>query len=84
MEDWTTNRRAVGKAEKDFCVQQIAMVLPRVEVKKVEAPKVVETKVENLAPAYKSVAYKPAPWKPVHAAVKRNGGLRGSTATRWK
>jgi hypothetical protein len=79
MEDWTTNRLAVTKEEKARCVHQIAMVLPRVEV-----PKVVEAKVERIESAYKPVIYKSAPWKPIHAAVKRNGGLRGSTATRWK
>ena len=40
--------------------------------------------IEQIAEVLPRVGYKPARWKPVHAAVKRNGGLRGSTATRWK
>ena len=83
MEDWTTNRRAVTKEEKARCVHQIALVLPRVEV---TVPKIAETfaRVEGERIERVEKPYKPAPWKPAHAAVKRNGGLRGSTATRWK
>lgn len=40
--------------------------------------------VEQIAEVLPRVEYKPVRWKPVHAAVKRNGGLRGSSATRWK
>lgn len=53
----------------------------RLAVTKEEKAKCVE-QIAEVLPRVES--YKPARWKPVHAAVKRNGGLRGSTATRWR
>ncbi len=59
MADWTTNRRAKGKAERDYCVHQIALTLPRVPVTKRQRPY-------------------------TGAATKRNGGLKGSAASKWR
>jgi hypothetical protein len=54
----------------------------RLAVTKEEKAQCVEQIAEVLPRIEKP--YRPAPWKPAHAAVKRNGGLRGSTATRWR
>lgn len=77
MKDWTINRLAVGEVEHDYCVRQIAKVLPKVEVS--------TPHIEVVKPRMKTTQKPIAQWKPARpVATKRNGGLRGSTSSRWK
>jgi hypothetical protein len=66
-------------AERAACIHQIALALPRVP-----APEPRQT-VRAAEPIYEArSAYSPCRTPSRPAAIKSNGGVRGSTATKWR